>query len=81
MAATRQPGRRASDAHAERFEKARLQLSRLHGGAGASLQEMWLGPQRRWSEVEADFACAIADNIARPYVELQQSDTEATLQT
>jgi signal transduction histidine kinase len=192
MAATQQPGRRASDVHAERFEKARLQLSRLHGGGGTSLQEMWLqvaqlaantlkvervgvwllmdedraircryllqhsnsevfqgavlrkqdfplyfqaltehrvlaaddaqgsplskellksyleplgitsmidaplfiagglvgvvchehiGPQRRWSELEADFACAVADNIARLYVEFQQSSAQATLAT
>lgn len=192
MAATQQPGRRASDAQAERFEKARLQLSRMHGGSGAGLQEMWLevahlaadtlnvervgvwllmdedraircryllqrsnsevfqgavlrrqdfplyfgalaehrcmaaddaqgsplskellksylqplgitsmldaplfiagrlvgvvchehiGPQRRWSELEADFACAVADNIARLYVELQQSNAQATLET
>ena len=192
MAATQQPGRRASDAHAERFEKARLQLSRLHGGSGASLQEMWLqvaqlaadtlrvervgvwllmdedraircryllqhsnsevfqgavlrkqdfpmyfqalaehrvmaaddaqgsplskellesyleplgitsmidaplfiagrmvgvvchehiGPARRWNELDADFACAVADNIARLYVELQQSNVKATLET
>ena len=192
MAAGQQHGRRASDVHAERFEKARLQLARLHGGSGATLLEMWLqvaqlaadtlqvervgvwlltdedraircryllqrsdaeifqgamlrqqdfptyfqglsdhrcvavddahgsplsnellkpyllplgitsmvdaplfingrlvgvvchehvGPARHWTTAEADFACAVADNIARLYVEHQQSNAQATLET
>jgi len=191
MAAIQQTGRRASDAQAERFEKARLQLSRMHG-SGIDARAVWLGvaqlaadtldvervgvwmlldedralrcrhllqrsnrevfqgamlrkqdfpvyfqalaehrcmaaddaqgsplsrelrksylqplgitslldaplfiagrlvgvvchehigPQRSWSEVEADFACAVADNIARLYVEIQQSSARATLET
>ena len=40
-----------------------------------------VGPVRHWSEAEPDFACAVADNIARLYVEHQQSNVQATLET
>jgi two-component system, cell cycle sensor histidine kinase and response regulator CckA len=40
-----------------------------------------VGPARHWSDAEADFACAVADNIARLYVEYQQSNVQATLET
>ena len=40
-----------------------------------------VGTARHWSDAEADFACAVADNIARLYVEYQQSNVQATLET